>query len=225
MEPEATRVYITILIAGVIFCLVVIVFIITIVSYQKKSVAAYLDTVKADLNLWERASARMAFDMHDELNSNLSAVKLMLDDLEPGDDKTKRQVAKISAVISDTMITVRQLSKKLVPLALEREGLLGSLDSLIDLLFAGSSLEVVSHWQVAENDIPDENKIYIYRIVQELLSNSIKHSGAHHIRVSLEREEKTIRLGYQMMALVLIKSAYRNRRRDWDFDMSGQGST
>ncbi len=194
MEPEATRVFLTILIEGVIFCLVVIVFLVTIINYRKKSIAAYLDRMKADFSLLERDRNRIALDLHDELNSRLSVARLMLDELQSTNEKMKVPADKMAAIISDIMQVVRHLSGSLVPYAIEREGLLTSLDELIETLFSGSAIQVVSEWKIRDEDICEGNEIHIYRIVQELMSNIIKHAQASLIRISLQKKNRTIQL-------------------------------
>jgi len=152
MEPEETRVYIAILIAGIIFCLVVITFLVTIVRYQKKSVAAYLDRMKADLSLLERERARMASDVHDELGSQLAAALLLVEDFAKEKKREERGTERLTGMLSGMMLSVRQLSNSMVPYALSREGLLVSLEGLIQTLFSGTSLRVITEWKLEEDE-------------------------------------------------------------------------
>ena len=194
MDSEETKIYITLLIAGFIFFTVIVTFLITIINYQRKSVSAYLDRMKADFELSERERKRWASDIHDDFGSRLSAVKLLTDDFVSENEEEGILLSKISMNISDLMQSVRQISNSLVPYALQREGLTVSLDELIEKLFSGSSIRVTSDWNIEEGDMSEENKIHIYRIVQELFTNIIKHAHATTISISLSKIKNKLQL-------------------------------
>ena len=194
MGSEETKVYAALLIACFIFLAVVIAFLITIISYQRKSVSAYLDRMKADLGLLERERMRMASDLHDELGSQLSALKLMIEDFASANQEKDVLRQRLIHTIGDMMLSVRQLSNNMVPYALQREGLLVSLNELIETLFSGSSIKVTSEWKIKSSDISKEYEIHIYRIVQELFTNIIKHANADRIEISLRRVKNIVHL-------------------------------
>jgi signal transduction histidine kinase len=55
-----------------------------------------------------------------------------------------------------------------------------------------SEIEVLVESESVPEDLPDEYKIYIYRLVQEALNNAVRHSGARNAKVVVERLEKSI---------------------------------
>ena len=55
-----------------------------------------------------------------------------------------------------------------------------------------SSIQITFDWEIDESDIKEECKIHLYRIIQEMLGNIIKHAHASHIRISFCREGKIL---------------------------------
>ena len=194
MYSDETKIYITLLIAGIILAIVIGFFLVTIIRYQKRSVRAYLDRMKADLSLLERERSRIASDIHDELGSGVSAIKLILERIDSHDDKQAFLIEKANTVINTMMLSIRQISNDMVPHTLQREGLFAALDELIEKLLDSSTITVSTDWKVGEEIISNEMGIHIYRIVQEILNNAIKHAHASRIHLSLQQSTSNIQL-------------------------------
>ena len=135
----------------------------------------------------ERERERVARDLHDGLGGALSGIKLKLS----GQQK-KESIPVIDHVIlqlEDSINELRNISRNLMPEALLRSGLEVALH---DLCISMKREDMLIEFQSAgiHKGNPLSSQVNIYRIIQELLSNAIQHSGADKILLQSIQEEK-----------------------------------
>ena len=194
MDAEETRVYHALLIAGFIFFLVFIAFVVTIFNYQKRSVVSYLTKMGANLRVVETEKKRMAADVHDEIGSRLSAIKTLIDRIL-SDKKIDNVLSdKVQSMFRNLSVSVRQASNSMVPYALQNEGLELALRELILMLFSDSSVQAFLEYKIGDTLLSEESALHIYRIIQELLTNILKHAKAVTVRISLQQQTQIILL-------------------------------
>ena len=135
------------------------------------------------LQTQEGESRRIARELHDDLGQGLALLTVQMDLLrqklpEAGMQDLLRQARLLSS-------SVHELSHNLHPAKLEQLGLAAAIGSLCVELSHRHGLKI----KFAENQIPSaippETALCLYRVAQEGLANSIKHSGAQHIQVEL----------------------------------------
>lgn len=131
-----------------------------------------------------RAIAR---ELHDEVGQSLTATRINLRDLEQQAEggPLAQRLTDASAIISDLLSKVRQMSLDLHPSVLDDLGLVPALRWCVRTRSAGSGLEVA--WALPE-DLPRFDgmaEITLFRVFQEALSNVLKHAGAKHLAVGL----------------------------------------
>jgi signal transduction histidine kinase len=151
------------------------------------------DKIQAEIDTLENERRRIASDLHDELGPLLSAVKLQINNIETATGEDQLLVAKSSGHIDSIIQKLREISNNLMPNTLLRKGLKNAVEELADTYKKLSALEIRF---ICEQEIRlDQNKeINIYRIVQEVLHNTIKHSGATLLLISLRKEENRVLL-------------------------------
>lgn len=143
----------------------------------------------------ESERKRVAAELHDSLGQDLLIIKnKALISLKKSDDvaKLKEDIREISELTTSSINEVREISYNLRPYELDRLGLLKTLQSLIDR--AGKSTNISFNCDIDNIDtifVP-EVEINVYRIVQECLSNIIKHSEATQVIVHIKKLEKEI---------------------------------
>lgn len=133
---------------------------------------------------------RIANDLHDSLGGMLSTLKLQFDALqydhdELGEDKS---YSHINNMIDDACSEVRKIARNLKPAALENIGFEAAVKDLINRYQSSGSLEISFHSDKIDGRINNESKLHMYRIVQELLNNALKHSEANEIDIQLSRQ-------------------------------------
>jgi signal transduction histidine kinase len=132
--------------------------------------------VKALLDGEEKERRRIAQELHDGINGNLAALKL---NLKP-DEKHQTIV-----LLDQTMNEVRMISHNLMPDAVKKFGLKEALENYISGMNDTDTISIHFQHLGNENNLDDELSVNIYRIVQELVKNSLKHAGASEILVQI----------------------------------------
>lgn len=149
----------------------------------------------AALAAQEEERARVARDLHDEVNQSLTGLLLRLEALRA------RAPAELAVEISETKALANQameelltLARQLRPTALDDLGLKAALAGHVRELDRRSPAEATFAAAGSFDDLPGDAQLVIYRVAQEALSNAAQHAGAAHIRVQLERGDGAVEL-------------------------------
>jgi len=139
----------------------------------------------------ERERKRIAQDLHDRLGSILSAIKLQFGVLEGRIQQLqtdqKEQYQHVFTMLDDAVVEVRRISHDMLRSSITQFGLKGALEDLRNAVTAPGKLEVELSLFGLEQRIDQKVEIAIYRMVQECVSNALKHSKANQISISLTR--------------------------------------
>ena len=126
-------------------------------------------------------------ELHDEVGQILTGLRMGLgglDRLRSNPAKFERQVAEVKSLAEQALRTVRDLAVGLRPSVLDL-GLVPALQWQARRFAGYSGLPVTVHAVDAVGEMPEEYCICIYRVVQECLTNAVKHSGAKSVRVDI----------------------------------------
>lgn len=149
-----------------------------------------LEVIQAMVDGEELERKRIARELHDGIGSKLSALKIILSRLETNDNRYAENLDHINKLLGSSIKELRQISYNLVPESLLKLGLEKALCDLCHLLHSDSiKIEFQSFGIMPE--IPIANQINIYRIVQELINNALKHAECDEILVSCSQNENT----------------------------------
>jgi len=191
MDTRETKVYLAILIAAAVIGIILIYFIVNNIRQQRRNYAFYLSKIKAEITTLEKERHRMARDLHDEVAPLLNAVKYNLSSFE-FDDPADSQVMGNSENMLDTIINrMREISADLMPESLIRNGLVDAIHQSITKEHAKTKLDILfTHSRVPSMD--PEKTVNIYRIIQEILSNTIRHAAAKRLAIDIQSDGKTL---------------------------------
>jgi PAS domain S-box-containing protein len=143
----------------------------------------------------EEERARIARELHDEVGQALTAVKLNLQGLRRGRSEASGEaLADSLAVIDRTIHDVRALSLDLRPQILDDLGLLPTLKWYCERQSARAGVPISLEAEPLGRDEAPEFATACYRIVQEAVTNALRHAEAKHISVALRREGERIGL-------------------------------
>ncbi|MCF8029044.1 MAG: hypothetical protein K9K81_11810 [Desulfobacteraceae bacterium] len=150
------------------------------------------------VNAEQKERRRIARDLHDSIAQTLSAIKLYMENIisKNSDQLGKEDLSaleKIAAMSRDATHEVRRIIMDLRPAALD-EGIAATIDSLRQK-FNGMypEIRVEKHVSVQEDQVPEDVKTVIFRLLQETLNNIGKHSSARVVKVVLSGEGGQIR--------------------------------
>lgn len=150
---------------------------------------------RAVLDAEEKERSRIAGDLHDSLGQLLSTTKLQLSSLgKPLTEQDQPRLASAIHLLDDSVTEVRQISHNLAPPALIRGGLLRAFRDLARLASNTDQLSFDLKLEVPQLTIPKELEIHIYRIVQELINNSIRHAGCSELGLHLWGKENRLEI-------------------------------
>ncbi|MBO2008348.1 sensor histidine kinase [Hymenobacter negativus] len=151
-------------------------------AYQKEVFAA---AIQAE----ERERERIGSDLHDEIGSSLSAAKVLmaqLEDATSATDKEQEVVALIKGIIGNSLQDIRNISQNLHPAVLAQFGLGKALHNLGLVCADAFPNGVAVHVELAA-PLSYAHELALYRIVQELLNNALKHARASRVTVELRQ--------------------------------------
>ena len=167
------------------------------ILYQKRMLAKQLEVnrikqdqqkeiLKNTIQAQEKERKRIAQDLHDEVGAMLSVVKLNVGRIERQTESKASELAGETKNFLDEVITqVRGISRSLLPPSLEKLGLYNAVQELANWVNKSDQLKIEC-WKSGEPfrlDIKVE--LAVFRIVQELVNNAIKHSGAKCIFIDI----------------------------------------
>jgi signal transduction histidine kinase len=167
---------------------------------------------RAILQAQERERNHLGQELHDNINQILVSAKLLLEyaSLEPGD--ASELVIKAMNLVDSSIIEIRQLSSRQVTPSKNRN-LQQLLTSLMESIQSNSNIETEIHYQLQDSPISDELKLNIYRVVQELVNNIIKHAEASRVKLEV----------YTAAGLININMEDNGKGFDPDVRRSGIG--
>lgn len=133
----------------------------------------------------EKERSRLARELHDGLGQLLAAAKLQLGLAVSGD---RPAFEKAQVLLEETVLEVRHISHNLMPMSLSSKGLSAALQQLFDKVQAPGKLELEVHMEAdfTSFDLPEQTAIY--RVVQEVLHNMVKHAEASRIVIDIQQD-------------------------------------
>lgn len=173
-----------------------VVFLFTVIYFNFRANARrQQELLRAMLETQEKERSRIALDMHDDLGPLLSAVKLQIGSLRNlPNTQQPSAIAETQQLLDGAIKQIRGIIRDLVPNNIEEKGLAGVLADL--KTHFESAAEVRISLQVVNYDrrLPLQTEINLFRIIQEIVNNAIKHADASEITVSLSQNPDQIAL-------------------------------
>lgn len=158
------------------------------------------ELVERNLRTQEEERQRIAAHLHDDIGSKLGVLSLSfhrLSRLRPEATEHEAMVGEINDLIATTMGRVRSISHELLPPTLEDFGLIEALKELCEQVRKTGAVEMQLDYQLERADLgPAMTELQLFRIVQELISNSLKYAQATRISIELQKTMQGNRLIY-----------------------------
>jgi signal transduction histidine kinase len=138
-------------------------------------------------------------ELHDEVGQSLSAVLMELRNLSAGlkgrsEEQSRNHVETVKGLVENTVRVVRNMALLLRPSMLDDLGLIPALKWQARESAKRMSMDVTVATELDSDDLPDEYKTCIYRVVQEALHNCARHSLATTVRILVEQHPERLSL-------------------------------
>ncbi len=167
------------------------------VIYQKKMLTKQLELnetrarqqeeiLQNTISAQEKERKRIAQDLHDEVGAMLSVVKLNIGRIEKKSEEpvAKELAAETKNYLDEVITQVRRISRSLLPPSLEKLGLYFALEELANWVNKAEQLKIICWKSGDQFRFESKKELAVFRIVQELLNNALKHSGASVININ-----------------------------------------
>jgi signal transduction histidine kinase len=149
------------------------------------------DALRRAVAAQEVERRRLARELHDETGQALTSILLGLAAVERAADmeQARSAAADLRTLVVETLQDVRRLAVELRPSALDDFGLEPALQRLGQSVHEASEIEVEVEARLDGARLPDEIETAVYRIVQEALTNVVKHAAASRVAIVVSRRD------------------------------------
>lgn len=151
---------------------------------------------QATIDGQEKERVEIGKELHDNIGQQLTTVKLLLDMAKiTADAQTLERVNMALRGVSGLIDEVRSISRSLVPPTLKDLGFIDSVNDLIDSIRYTQSLSIeLDYYDFDEDQLPENKKLALYRIIQEQINNIVKYARARHVSIFLRLSHDNVLL-------------------------------
>jgi two-component system, NarL family, sensor kinase len=196
----------TILFIGIAFALAVIGLYLLYLSFRYKQLSKLQQTIvnlkerraKAALEAEIKERTRIGTELHDSLGQMLSATRLQLEVLQQRkqlpEDRVKQLIDTSIHSLDEAFVELRSISNNLAPTLLAEKGLAEALKNLADRINQSKKFHVNLEMFGMDTPLDELIEHSLFRIIQELINNTIKHANASCLNIQLIRSDSEITL-------------------------------
>lgn len=163
-------------------------------ALEKEKQNSKISTLTALLEGQEQERGRLARDLHDGLGGLLSGTKLQLSSLNSQQSgNIEEGISKSINQIDGAVEELRRVAHNLMPDLLIKYGLEAAIQEFASRM-SNSSLDIHPEFINYSNSMPEEKQLIMYRIIQELVNNAIKHADTSEIIIQISEEDSVLNL-------------------------------
>jgi signal transduction histidine kinase len=146
----------------------------------------------------EKERRRFAKDLHDGLGPLLSAVKMAVSSLSQQeiDQKKKDIIDNTDIVITEAIKSLKEISNNLSPHVLENFGLASAINTFSGKISSTGAIHITFQTNMSGERLDYNTEVVLYRVMCELINNTIKHAKAKNIEIELTRHNKVLTIVY-----------------------------
>jgi two-component system sensor histidine kinase UhpB len=143
-----------------------------------------VESGRAVIRAQEEERARIAQDLHDEVNQALTAIMLRLQaSIQDAPAELRRELRETQQLAGQAMEELLNLARELRPTALDDHGLLPALRGQVRDFGERTGIQADFRRRGTVPPLTDDQQLVLYRVTQESLSNVVQHAGARHVSV------------------------------------------
>ncbi len=160
---------------------------------ERNSDASQLELRRLSVQLrttQEQERTRLSRELHDEVGQMLTGLRMELASIARSnpdiEGELSLRISHAKEIVEQTLRIVRNIAMLLRPSMLDDLGLTPALMWLAKEISRSTAVEIQPHIDPRLDYLPDAHRTCLYRVVQEGLTNAVKHAGAHRVTVSLQ---------------------------------------
>jgi two-component system NarL family sensor kinase len=183
-----------VIIAGIFLALLVVGFIITmLVVYRRRQYQHQQELLHARLEIQENIFKNLSEEIHDNIGQELSVLKLTLSVISvKGQDEAEKFIMESRGMVNHIISSISDLSKSLHTDRIVKIGIIEAVKFDLEKIEKTSLFKTFFTHDDEGFEINPGNEIFLFRIIQEILNNIIKHSKAQNIQADLNYKENNI---------------------------------
>ena len=186
MDPGETEIFIAILLASGTIGTIIICFVFIIARNHKKFLELQRTQLMAEITSLEFERKRIVCDLHDELGPLLAVVKFQMTNLETTLKHDIELIGKATCNLDGILERIRGICNYMMPDVITRNGLFTAVNNFIQELGSRASTEIIFSGQ--PTPVSRQMELHIYRMIQEMANNALKHSGASRLQIDISTD-------------------------------------
>ncbi len=158
------------------------------------------DTAKEVLRAQEQDRAELSRELHDEVGQSLTALKLTLKLTQDGlsdVQKTGMRLHEGQRILDDLIGSIRNIANRIRPSTIDQLGLVSAVRAYLAKNIRPLGQQAMLTENIGESRLPEALELCCFRVIQEALTNCLRHAQASSINVSLTLESSKFLLSVQ----------------------------
>jgi two-component system, NarL family, sensor kinase len=189
MDEKEVNFIIKISIISIFLLLIVTVFVYTFIKQAKQN---FVQKLNAEIKSRDDERLKVASDLHDDIGPLLASIKIYLNTFNTQDTQDLEKIIKIKNNIDLSIQQVRNISNSLMPGALQRHGLIKGLEDFFENIEHETKLAI--HFSAQSISVSKEMELSIFRIIQEIVTNTLKHAEAKNLEIIFEQAKNKLNI-------------------------------
>lgn len=195
MDTIETTIYTAFLIGSIVIGALFLYFAITMVRNHRRHFDLLRKYYLKEASLFESDRSRIARDLHDDLGPLVSVANLLIRNCKGADEEEREYLAKAEESMKELTKRFRETANGLAASVLHDKGLQPAIEHFLNRCRTACNIRFLFTYQLMHE--PDyETGLHVYRLVQELLHNAIKHSKATTAKLLITDRKETIHVFY-----------------------------
>ena len=153
---------------------------------QKMEIEQQKMMLNASIKMQEEERQRLAADLHDDAGPLLATARLYLNENLVNQDKVNQlqSIFQARQIIDDTIQLIRNISHDLMPPTLKNFGLESAINDLFQKISGSGTVNASQRFHDYKDRLKPEKELLVFRIIQELINNILKHSNSSFIHLT-----------------------------------------
>jgi two-component system NarL family sensor kinase len=191
---EMEKYFLIIIWGTILLVLIIVISIMFLLQYQKKhkkfvdqQVNFQQTLLQSQLEIQEKTLKNISQEIHDNIGQVLSLVKLNLFTMDPNDNNSLiTKIENSKELVSKAIIDLRDLSHSMNTDYIEEKGLVKAIEFELDIIRKTGAIKTAFRKKGDDIKFDKQKELIIFRIVQEVLNNILKHANASLIQLDIE---------------------------------------
>ena len=149
----------------------------------------------ATIHAEEKERTRFAQEIHDGIGPLLSTIQMYFQWLADDDENKEFVIKKGNEVLTEAIQNLREISNNLSPHMLHNLGLNKAIASFVDKVSINRKIDIL-YKNSLKISLNKDIELIIYRVITELINNTLKHAGATQIRLNISNRRNTLQLEF-----------------------------